>query len=130
MFKILPGKASSSGRFTNRMKPARQIHSTPAARNLSTTTACFSSGNFVRNPPQSITSPGMPAFFARSKIYASGLSDKTKAIRALSVPASIASMIACMFDPLPEPKIPRTMARMYRSSTPGEKEIPLRRSTI
>lgn len=44
-----------------------------------------------------------------TRMNASGLSESTRPIRASSVPAAIASKIACILEPDPEPRMPSTM---------------------
>ena len=73
------------------MNPARHTQSTPYCFRRAATEAWDASGNLVLNPPQSITSAGMPQERARSRMKASGLSDITTAISARREPDWMAS---------------------------------------
>src|SRR5213594_1286163 len=109
MFMIRLGYASMSTRVTIFMYPASATSSTLCFRRISRTARSYASrlsGRSLYGAGSRNTS-STPWRRARSSACASFLLLMTTAIRAVSLPASIASMIACRLEPRPEARTPR-----------------------
>src|SRR5713101_307495 len=117
MFMIRLGYASMSTRVTIFMYPASATSSTLCFRRTSRTARSYASrlsGRSLYGAGSRNTS-ATPWRRARSRACASFLLLMTTAIRAASLPASIASMIACRLEPRPEA---RTPTRSFASGIP------------
>src|SRR5256885_2566309 len=117
MFMIRLEYASMSTRVTIFMYPASATSSTLCFRRTSRTARSYASrlsGRSLYGAGSRNTS-ATPWRRARSRACASFLLLMTTAIRAASLPASIASMIACRLEPRPEA---RTPTRSFASGIP------------
>src|SRR5436309_9393736 len=117
MFMIRLGYASMSTRVTIFMYPASATSSTLCFRRISRTARSYASrlsGRSLYGAGSRNTS-ATPWRRARSRACASFLLLMTTAIRANSLPASIASMIACRLEPRPEASTP---TRSFASGIP------------
>src|SRR5881396_2791060 len=109
MFMIRLGYASMSTRVTIFMYPASATSSTLCFRRTSRTARSYASrlsGRSLYGAGSRNTS-ATPWRRARARACASFLLLMTTVIRAVSSPASIASMIACRLEPRPEARTPR-----------------------